>query len=347
MSNTSSSERILALDGWRAFAILAVFVGHFVPSPSFNLGWVGVELFFVLSGRLMADILFVRKLNLGEFFYRRATRIIPALAVFVLVFFVFGLIVGEPYRISALWVVSSLTFTQNYLMAFYHVNGWFDHIWSLCVEEHSYLLLGLLAFLLGRGRWRPLIAMFVIALAAMINGAVSELVLKLGYNETFIRSDVHLGSIFISGAIYLLVRQRMNEGLVKRFATPIFLFAVVAGIALNTPIFPLSLSYSLGTALLAIAVALADVTARPIVRFLSQSWLTQIGVWSYSLYLWQQPFYKSLEFHPGAVWLMLAGAVAMGLASYYFVERPSRRALNALWGRWKARKTRAAEPAAS
>ena len=154
MSNSGASERILALDGWRAFAILTVLVGHFMPVPGINMGLFGVELFFVLSGRLMADILFVKKLNLGEFFFRRSTRILPALIVFVLGFFAFGLVMGEPYRMSPVWIATSLTFIQNYVMAFWKVNGWFDHIWSLCVEEHSYMLLGLLAFLLGRGVWR-------------------------------------------------------------------------------------------------------------------------------------------------------------------------------------------------
>lgn len=339
MIDSSGSGRILALDGWRAFAILCVFVGHFTPIYMFNMGLFGVELFFVLSGRLMADILFDRKLSLGEFFYRRATRIIPALAVFVVLFFLFGLIVGEPYRISPLWIPASLTFTQNYAMAFTHTNGWLDHIWSLCVEEHSYMLLGLLAFLLGRGPWRPVIAMLVVAAAAMINGAIGELVYHLDYSKNYIRSDVHLGSILISGAVYLLVRKRMDQKMVNRFAPWVFAAALAGGIALHSPAFPVAVSDSFGTTLLAIAVALADIAAKPIVRFLSMSWLTQIGVWSYSLYLWQEPFYHAVKDFSGSMPLMLLCAAIAGVASFYFVERPARRLLNALWGRahaWKA-----------
>lgn len=345
MSNSGASERILALDGWRAFAILTVLVGHFMPVPGINMGLFGVELFFVLSGRLMADILFVKKLNLGEFFFRRSTRILPALIVFVLGFFAFGLVMGEPYRMSPVWIATSLTFIQNYVMAFWKVNGWFDHIWSLCVEEHSYMLLGLLAFLLGRGVWRAFYAMLAIALAAMANGVVGDLVLKLEYFSNYSRSDVHLASIFISGAVYLLVRHRLDQALVKRFAAPVFVVALVAGVALNLSAVPMAISYTAGTTLLALAVSLADIAARPIVKFLSMSWLTQIGVWSYSLYLWQQPFYKVVEEHNGSIPLMLAGAAAAGIASFYLVERPARRALNAMWGKWQSRRKAQPEPA--
>ncbi len=345
MPNTAGSERLLALDGWRAFAILAVLVGHFFPIPGFNLGLFGVELFFVLSGRLMADILFVKKLPLGEFFYRRATRILPALIVFVVAFFVFGLIVGGYFEISPLWVLASVTFVQNYMLAFVKPSGWFDHMWSLCVEEHSYLLLGLLAFLIGRGPWRPVVAMVVVAIAAMIDGAFSEIVLHQSFFEDYGRSDVHLSSIFISGAVYLLIRHRMDQAVVQRFAPWIFGPAIAAAVLLNFPAFPMWVQYTLGTSLLAVGVALCEVSAKPVVRLLSLPWLTRIGIWSYSLYLWQEPFYKMVREHGGNVWLMLPCAVAAGLASYYLVERPARRALNAMWGRWQTRKAAVAQPA--
>src|SRR5690242_20540314 len=82
--------RVGYLDGWRGAAILSVLFGHFVTSQGLNLGRFGVELFFVLSGRLMAEILFVRQTPLKTFFPRRLARIYPALFVFAVVVFVVG-----------------------------------------------------------------------------------------------------------------------------------------------------------------------------------------------------------------------------------------------------------------
>ncbi|MDP3739569.1 MAG: acyltransferase [Hyphomonadaceae bacterium] len=326
--------RIFPLDGWRGLAISAVLVGHFFPVPGINLGTLGVELFFVLSGRLMADILFVKKLPLGEFFYRRVTRILPALLVFVAAFWIVAEMLGEPFSLSPLWVVAAGTFTLNYLAVFAHHPGWFDHLWSLCVEEHAYMLLGLIAYLFGRSSGRPVVVVWVLGAAAMLNGVFSFLVLHMEYDDVYWRSDVHVASIFLSGGIYLALRQSINAETVKRFATPVFLAALTGGVLFSLEAAPLPLNYTLGTLCFCVAVALCDIAAKPIVAALSWPGLTQVGLWSYSLYLWQQPFYKAYGLYPEWKLAMLAGAIAMGIASYYFVERPARRWLNSLWGRW-------------
>src|SRR5215468_5050609 len=79
-----STPHVPYLDGWRGAAIGSLLVGHFTPLPGIDFGRVGVELFFVLSGRLMADILFVRNFALPAFFRRRISRIWPALVLYVL-----------------------------------------------------------------------------------------------------------------------------------------------------------------------------------------------------------------------------------------------------------------------
>ena len=79
--------RIAYLDGWRGLAVLLVFVGHFITTWGVNYGRLGVELFFVLSGRLMAEILFERELDLGKFYWRRFSRVFPALLVFATVIY--------------------------------------------------------------------------------------------------------------------------------------------------------------------------------------------------------------------------------------------------------------------
>src|SRR5579872_1267137 len=79
----SSSKRIDYLDGWRGLAILVVLVAHFGHLESTNLGLFGVELFFVLSGLLMARILYEQRMPIGEFYRRRIARIFPLFYLFV------------------------------------------------------------------------------------------------------------------------------------------------------------------------------------------------------------------------------------------------------------------------
>src|SRR5262249_7449032 len=90
-----SAPHVPFLDGWRGLAIASLLVGHFAPLPGVvNFGRMGVELFFVLSGRLMAEILFVRRFPIPAFFRRRIARVWPALFVFVIFIAVQAAILG-------------------------------------------------------------------------------------------------------------------------------------------------------------------------------------------------------------------------------------------------------------
>src|ERR1700722_3943799 len=81
------AERIQYLDGWRGVSLICVLIGHFFLR-NFNIAQLGVELFFVLSGRLMAEILFIEGTALPKFYRRRFSRIFPAMTCFVLLIFV-------------------------------------------------------------------------------------------------------------------------------------------------------------------------------------------------------------------------------------------------------------------
>ena len=80
-----SHARSLLLDNWRGWAIIFVLLGHFTSLPGVNFGRFGVDLFFVLSGRLMADLLFLKRIELPTFFYRRFSRVLPVSLLFVLI----------------------------------------------------------------------------------------------------------------------------------------------------------------------------------------------------------------------------------------------------------------------
>lgn len=346
MKTSLPTGRISALDGWRGVAILLVLWGHFFPVWGINLGTFGVEFFFVLSGRLMGRILFVNKFPLPKFFFRRATRILPALTVFVTLYWIVSAFLGPPYSLSPVWLVAAVTFTFNYLVLFTHSTGWFDHIWSLCVEEHAYFLLGGLVILFSRSLRTAIWVTGGLALAMMANGVESSLVLHQSYETVYHRSDVHIASIFISVAIFLALRTQLNEAWLRRLVLPLFLFSLVGGVAFSLNMMPYAVNYTAGTICLAVAVALVDIAAGPVTRLIANPVFTRFGLWSYSIYLWQQPFYKLHEKYPGYTVLLCLAGIACGIASYYLIERPMRRGLNASWPRveaFLARRKRAGE----
>ncbi len=152
--------RFHGLDTLRAIAILLVMLFHLnlqgmipaVISPVAKVGWVGVDLFFVLSGFLIGSQLVKPYLtggqpSLKDFYIRRLYRILPAFGVVVGLYFVLPLWREAPGPYAG-W--QYLTFTWNLLLLGYPEHRAFSHIWSLCVEEHFYLLFPILLVLLMR-----------------------------------------------------------------------------------------------------------------------------------------------------------------------------------------------------
>ena len=171
--------RLPGLDLLRAIAIVWVMLFHSwmigglgVPwfQPVADYGWMGVDLFFVLSGYLIGQQLLAplsrgEPLRFGAFYLRRAFRILP---VFFVVLAVYVLLPGwrEAPGMQPAW--QFLTFALNLLIDYRH-NQAFSHAWSLCVEEHFYLLFPLLAWWLARRASRALVvgAVALVVLAGL------------------------------------------------------------------------------------------------------------------------------------------------------------------------------------
>jgi peptidoglycan/LPS O-acetylase OafA/YrhL len=152
----TSSAREPGLDLMRAIAILWVMLFHMRlrQLPIFfsgRYGWMGVDLFFVLSGYLIGSQLLRPYLrnstpSLGGFYFRRAFRVLPAYLAVLLLYFAVPIFREAP-GLSPAW--QFLTFTENFRIDYLHQQA-FSHVWSLCVEEHFYLVLPLLVLLLMR-----------------------------------------------------------------------------------------------------------------------------------------------------------------------------------------------------
>ena len=167
-------NRLPGLDLLRAIAIVWVMLFHsFIVGglgPHFDwlsrFGWAGVDIFFVLSGFLIGSQVLQplhrgERLSFSAFYARRAWRILPAFAVVLTLYACFPTLRESP-GLQAWWQFA--TFTMNFLID-YDRNQAFSHAWSLCVEEHFYLVFPLLAFWLTR---RPSAAKFLCACASLV-----------------------------------------------------------------------------------------------------------------------------------------------------------------------------------
>ena len=235
-------SRLAYLDGWRGLSITLVLIGHFFPVPGINLGLLGVEFFFVLSGRLMAEILFIERYPLKKFFKRRFSRIYPALLVYVLVTMVAlsGSFIAFKWKAA----LTALTFTYNYAAILFTRAGALDHIWSLCVEEHSYVTLAVISLIVAaRRQWLvPLLG--GLSVLAMVNGAISYSVLGLGFEASYWRTDTHIASILLSALVcWLKTDERWRRYLQPDYVAPL---ATAAGALMFVDWVPTPFHYLIG-----------------------------------------------------------------------------------------------------
>lgn len=155
---TTTPQKFYGLDNLRAFAIIMVFLFHYprwFDHPAWfpdivKFGWTGVDLFFVLSGFLIASQLFAQIIKDGsfsmkEFYIKRFFRIIPIYYFVLALYFIFPVLSGDQL-LPPLW--KFLTFTHNLAFTDFETHRAFGVVWSLCVEEHFYLVLPITLLLL-------------------------------------------------------------------------------------------------------------------------------------------------------------------------------------------------------
>ena len=217
---------------------------------------------------------------------------------------------------------------MNYVAIFWDVTPATDHLWSLSIEEHCYLLLGLLAAIsrwrVGFPYWGVIVGLIVLAIG---NGIYQTYDWHRHYHNVYWRTDVRGASLLLSVAFYLWLMARAERPWVlAQDWTPVVFF--LGGLLLSINLVPDPVKYSFGTLCLAVSVATLTQAPAWVATLLRSRALTLLGIGSYSLYLWQQPFALIPE-----AWLRYASLALIGVVawvSYNGVEQPARRALNRL-----------------
>ena len=354
------NNRVAGLDLLRAVAILWIMLYHAAvlglldgDNPVVSYGWMGVDLFFALSGYLIGGQLLApyargEPSHPGLFYLRRAFRILPAYLVVVALYFLWPAFSERP-GLQPLW--QFLTFTWNLFVDF-RANKAFSHVWSLCVEEHFYLVAPVLvAVLMARpAAWKAILVCAAILIGGMaLRGYIWAHDLQplrglpggafpIGYQEriyypTWTRLDGLLG-----GFILAMIRAfRPGAWAAVGRRANLVCAAAVAGLGLSFWLFqnqhdlgPTVFGYPILAFSMAGLVA-AAASPRGLLARLRIPGASAVAAIAYSLYLVHKPVMHltrlylgaSLEGHPTlAVVVFPALAIAAGAVLYVGVERP-------------------------
>lgn len=345
------SSNIPYLDGWRGVAILLVLLGYFGPGRFWYTGRLGVALFFVLSGLFMGRLLFIRKVPLGTFFVRRFSRILPAMAVYVAtMWFYASYIQPVPFRATLNEVLIILSFSSTYLLSVWELKWPVGQLWSLNVEEHSYVYLAVGALVIAKTCGRLSAKAFLGGSTLLVLIATALYMGEIWSVEGSpwrIRTEVaSLGLIASAAACVWLARSDQRAGSAPGAAW-LPMTAIIVAVLSFVPFNTHSWNFSIIAAplLAAYAVNRADDFPLLVKRLLSLPVLRWFGTCSFSIYLWQGPFYSvTKDFGaPKAICLLLG--IFAGALSYYVIENPARKHLNGLWDKWQASKLPAVAPA--
>jgi len=328
------------IDGLRALAVACVVAYHNFPKSAHG-GFVGVDIFFVISGflitSLIAEDIDRGRFRFRDFYARRIRRIFPALAVTLAACLAVGAIVLDPseYKALGLHVAAGAGFLSNALLWF--ETGYFDeaaefkpllHLWSLAIEEQFYIIWPLALYLCARLRG-PLWALAVGFAAASfaLNLYLSEVDRVADFYFVFSRIwELLIGAVLALTIPYALhARTALANG-----AAAAGLALVVASLMLidNTQPFPgwRALAPTLGATLLIAAGPHTLINA----HLFSNRLMVALGKISYPLYLWHWPLIvfarirEGGEVGPPLRWALIAVAIGLSQLTYAYVERPIR-----------------------
>ncbi|MCC4908200.1 acyltransferase family protein [Microbacterium sp. cx-59] len=367
-SPTPPRARFAGLDGLRAIAVALVVVYHLFPGWWVRGGFIGVDVFFVISGFLITSLLLREKSDTGRiglvaFWRRRARRLLPALALVLVVAASAAWMLGGDILVGlGRQLLGAVTFSYNWASIsagadYFGADGseLFRNLWSLAVEEQFYLVwpvLLLLLLLLPRTWMRVAV---VGALGAASAGWMTALVITGGatpasvgaeITRVYFGTDTHAFGLLLGVAVAFLwraVSQRewVQRAAVRRGAAAVGIVATVGLIAVATvpqgqtiATFPGALLAASG--LSAVAIVAGCWPGSVFGRVLDAAPLRWLGNRSYGLYLWHWPVLVLLvaavqETGPDRPFPAWLGAVALAIAlvateaSYRFCEMPVRR----------------------
>lgn len=336
---TQPSSYRADIDGLRAIAVLSVVIYHAFPS-TLRGGFIGVDIFFVISGFLISSIIFDglvhNKFSFLEFYARRVRRIFPALILVLITCLAFGwfLLLANEYQALGKHVAGGAAFVSNFTL--WSESGYFDvaaqskpllHLWSLGIEEQFYLFWPLLLWLAYRNHKNFLALTLLIALASF---AINIWTVSSNPVAAFYSPLSRFWELMIGGILAYLVLHKPQY--VSKYSgvqslTGLLLIATSLFILRDDSTFPgwWALLPTVGTFLVLSAMPTAWLNR----HVLSNRILVWVGLISYPLYLWHWPvlYLMSLVSVRSHISRLIAVSLSVVLAAltYLMIEKPIRR----------------------
>jgi peptidoglycan/LPS O-acetylase OafA/YrhL len=333
---STTGERIPSLDGLRAISIALVVVTHELWGQGIDLngyysGNLGVRIFFIISGFLITSILISESerhstISLRKIYFRRILRIFPAYYFYLLSVFWWYLFAAD-HSFSVL--IPPLTYVTNYM---FWVSPWeLGHTWSLAVEEQFYLLFPALLLFLGASNIKKLL-IFVVIVTPILRICTVEY-FQMSDPQTIYRINFYFHNnmdILACGCLLAIYRNELHSyNLYTKFLNShrafIGLVFLVPFLGFNSD--RIYFFNGLGMTLMNLSIAICIdwlITNNHTMfgKILNSSPFRFVGVLSYSLYLWQQPFSSYSE---EQVWTHfpynLILLISCSLFSYYVIEK--------------------------
>jgi peptidoglycan/LPS O-acetylase OafA/YrhL len=337
------------LDGLRTIAIGAVIVHHF-NKPWIPSGYLGVDLFFVISGYVITASLARRPATDFKDFWlgflgRRVQRLLPALLIFVVVVCAAawllypepGAMVGLGWRslfgISNIWLNKEAT---DYFSRDSEFNL-FTHTWSLGVEAQFYLLFPLLVWLSGFARQQALGARklsFMLGVLAIPSLAGFIHLYSSHQSTVYLMMPFHFWELAAGCLVFLAMNSKGSQNLtttrISTLDSPVLLMAITAIFFLPRSLaIPATLACVGLSSLLIVSLGKQGQSSDRAYRLLILPAILCIGMRSYSLYLWHWPVLAISRWTIGIHWwtvpIQLGMIASLSVASYHWVEMPARR----------------------
>ena len=328
------------IDGLRALAVLPVIFFH-AGFQAFAGGFVGVDIFFVISGYLITSILLrefaQQQFSLVTFYERRARRILPALFVVMLCCIPMALLLYSPAQIKDLGksLAAVPLFSSNFL--FWQQSDYFDtatelkpllHTWSLAVEEQYYLLFPLI--LMGLWRYPKVLLGTVLGLVGLASLFASYALTPSEPSLAFYLLPTRAWELLM-GAVAAwwlwrvpVVKTHAASGCLAALGLGLIVFAMLK-FDKHTP-FPSV--YALLPVAGAVLIVLFAHSKNAVGRILGNRWLVAVGLISYSAYLWHQPlfaFTRAWGWHAQEIFVLLCAlTLVLAYATWRWVEQPFR-----------------------
>jgi peptidoglycan/LPS O-acetylase OafA/YrhL len=334
------------IDGLRAIAVISVLIYHLKISINnfyfLNGGFLGVDIFFVISGYLISKIIFnelkiTKSFNFYNFYVRRIKRIIPLLLIISISSLVLGYFYLLPEQLSDLFksINSSIFFYSNYF--FYHITSEYDapsslylpllHTWSLSVEEQFYFLFPLLIFLFYKLNKIKYFLLFLTLLSFLFSAYYGNYNSSLNFFFTLSRVwELLTGSIIAYYEIF------SSKEIFKKYSKLLFLFGIFLIIFSinfidNNYLHPgfLTLFPVLGSVLIILYGNKKGLCG----AVLNNKLFVYIGTISFSLYLWHFLIFSFIRLNNFSIdiqnkLLILIFTLVISIISYHFIEKPFR-----------------------